>query len=118
MRFYVIFDGPPGPESGRFVEVETVTGQGCGPKQTGASWEAYPPGTYSDGFRAAFPAAQDSYWRLGPFVRADYAERLKKARRYVRHLRDCDALGPGECSCGLRDIWKGYPDDDPEVLSS
>ncbi len=47
---YVLFDGPPGPEAGRFVEVEDQRGRGVG-----------------DG---AFSWAQvGKHWTLGPFYR-------------------------------------------------
>lgn len=45
---YVIFDGPSGPESGRFVELEDENGQGVG----GATWEE----------------RGDGLWSLGPFL--------------------------------------------------
>lgn len=53
-RVYVICDGSPGPEPGRFVEVEDEAGRSLGPVQTGAKWELSPHG----GGR---------FWRLGPF---------------------------------------------------
>lgn len=48
---WVVFDGPPGPESGRFVEVEDSEGKSVGPFQTGVGWVH----------------SEDGYWRLGPF---------------------------------------------------
>lgn len=45
---YVVFDGPPGPESGRFVEVETELGESVA---TAAEWEV-----------------NGTFWRLGPFL--------------------------------------------------
>lgn len=50
---YVIFDGPPSHESGRFVEVETTDRKGVG----GLEWE-----------RCPFP--HQEYWRLGPLYLA------------------------------------------------
>ena len=49
---YIIFDGPPGPESGRFVETESSAGRGLGEADHGAKWKK----------RA------DGLWALGPFV--------------------------------------------------
>ncbi len=49
---YVIFDGPPSHDSGRFVEVEDGEGHGLGTEQTGADWERY----------------GEDLWRLGPFA--------------------------------------------------
>ena len=45
---YIIFDGPPSHESGRFVEVETITGQSVG---LAHYWSKRP----------------DALWQLGPF---------------------------------------------------
>ena len=47
---YIIFDGPPGPEAGRFVEVETAGGRSV----NAGEWEVY-------------PGAPPTLWRLGPF---------------------------------------------------
>lgn len=57
--FYVVFDGPPDHESGRFVEVETADGEGLSPEQTGAGWDEHP---------TARKTTEDAprYWRLGP----------------------------------------------------
>jgi hypothetical protein len=49
---YVVFDGPPSHESGRFVEVETADGRGLSPRQTGADWHQ----------------REDGLWALGPFA--------------------------------------------------
>lgn len=46
---YVVFDGPPGHESGRFVEVETERGKGLG--MSNRKWERV-----------------GHFWRLGPFA--------------------------------------------------
>lgn len=50
---YVVCDGPPGHESGRFVETETEDGKGIGLKPDGG-WEEHPNG--------------NGMWRLGPFL--------------------------------------------------
>jgi len=52
--FYVRFDGPPGPESCRFVELEGHDGRGVGPAESGADWSG--PDQYG-------------HYRLGPFAR-------------------------------------------------
>jgi len=49
---YVVFDGPPGPESGRFVETEDGAGRGVGHAEV--KWRQ----------------REDGYWTLGPFVAA------------------------------------------------
>lgn len=80
-RFWIVFDGPPGPEPGRFVEVENEGHEGRGPSSTGASWQQ----------------DADVYWRLGPFV--SHAALLLAEQR-IRELesRQC----PGRCSeCNL-----------------
>lgn len=46
---YVVFDGPPAPESGRFVEVEDADGNSVG----GIGWTA----------------SSDGLWRLGPLYK-------------------------------------------------
>jgi hypothetical protein len=61
MDAYVVFDGPPTQESGRFVEVEDGHGHGLGPSQTGAEWRE----------------RDDGWWELGPFANAREVERLK-----------------------------------------
>lgn len=53
--YYVVLDGPPGPESGRFVEVEDETGA-----SVDTSW------VLSGGYRGSGPGA---WWEIGPFVR-------------------------------------------------
>lgn len=55
---YVVFDGPPGAESGRFVEVETRDGRGAA--NTNVDWEPMATRQF------ALPGAP-SLWRLGPF---------------------------------------------------
>ena len=49
---HVVFDGPAGPQSGRFVELHDDEGRGLGPEQSGTEWR-------EDG----------KYWTLGPFYR-------------------------------------------------
>lgn len=57
--FFIVFDGPPGPEGGRFVEVET---------QPGIS------------IRVGAWTQRDGFWLLGPFQEAnDDAEQLHSA---------------------------------------
>lgn len=53
MPVYIVFDGPPGPESGRFVEVEDMHGNSV------------------DSGRARWTHCPDGYWRLGPFTRQE-----------------------------------------------
>ena len=55
---YIVFDGPPGPEGGRFVEVETANGEG---RKVG-EWTQH-----------------GEFWRLGPV----FAEEVVKEERYV-----------------------------------
>ena len=50
---FVVFDGPPGHESGRFIEVEDAEGKGLR-EPSGAEWKQ----------------CEDGYWMLGPFFRA------------------------------------------------
>lgn len=55
---YVVFDGPPSNESGRFVEVETKEQEGVG----GIPWEKF-----ASAIRGPQGAPGNTYWRLGPF---------------------------------------------------
>lgn len=48
---YVIFDSSPGPETGKFVEVENGEGKGLSLVGTGSEWKK----------------REDGYWTLGPF---------------------------------------------------
>lgn len=52
---YVITEGMPGPDSGRFVELETADGRSVG-EACGAGWTPYPGGR--------------GLYRLGPFIAA------------------------------------------------
>jgi hypothetical protein len=56
--YYIIFDGPPSRESGRFIEVEDETGRSVG-AETGAEWveERW--------------VGLPSTWSLGPFPKPD-----------------------------------------------
>jgi ribosomal protein S27AE len=55
--FYVVFDGPPSHESGRFVEVEGERGFSQGPSHCGADWQQ-----------------RGELWYLGPFADARAGE--------------------------------------------
>ena len=87
--FWIIFDGPPSHESGRFVEVEN----GDGASVRVGKW----------GQRA------DGYWTLGPlfesWAAAGKIERLQAAlARYGNHLASCKAVDTfqhADCDCGF-----------------
>ncbi len=64
---YVVFDGPPSHESGRFVEVENQDGQSVGLGEK--TWKE----------RA------DGLWELGPF------QKVESSRKVLRELGDCEA---------------------------
>lgn len=76
---YILFDGPPSHESGRFVEVENGEGRGLGQAQTGASWC---PRT-------------DGCWALGPFapVALELTDRERAALHLVARERSVDRSG-------------------------
>lgn len=61
---YVVFDGGPGHESGRFVELENERGEGVGPHTV--VWTQEPP--------------PSTYWRLGPFAPATEIEQVTVER--------------------------------------
>lgn len=60
---YVVFDGPPSHESGRFVELETEDGRSVGPAESGAEWRE-----------------QGGLWYLGPlFPNPEPARQAERA---------------------------------------
>lgn len=72
MDAYVVFDGPPSRESGRFVEVEDGHGHGL---KTDADWRR----------------REDGYWELGPFF--SVTDRELAALRLVARERSVDRSG-------------------------
>lgn len=71
-KVYVIFDGPPGHDSGEFIEVEDETGMSIKPGDLGEmAWSK---------------AKTAGYYRLGPFWRIDYSEDLKEAEAKIERL--------------------------------
>lgn len=71
---YVVFDGPPGPEAGRFVEVETKEQESVG----GIPWEKFNSATFGH--------EDDGFWRLGPLVMLDEEDKVLLKR--LRELLD------------------------------
>lgn len=73
---YVVFDGPPSHESGRFIELEDVEGHGVGDV---AEWVD----------------RSDGYWTLGPFYTATGAltDRERAALHLVAKERSVDRSG-------------------------
>ncbi|MGP0047851.1 MAG: hypothetical protein ACLPZR_03240 [Solirubrobacteraceae bacterium] len=57
---YIVFDGPPSHESGRFIETENEKGEGVGPE--GVNWNQ----------------REDGYWVLGPFLPVSEREQIRK----------------------------------------
>ena len=72
---FIIFDGPPSHESGRFVETEDSEGHGLGASDHGADW-----------------AQQGEFWALGPFANQndqdDLLEALRDATKRLRRMED------------------------------
>ena len=60
---YIVFDGPPGHQSGRFVEVENSDGEGL----SGGEWKQ-----------------AGEFWRLGPVFSAKAIDALTKQRDALR----------------------------------
>ena len=56
-KIYIVFDGPPDHDSGRFVEVEDADGNGLSRRETGAEW--------------SHEAKEAKLWYLGPFSKYD-----------------------------------------------
>jgi hypothetical protein len=69
-KFYVLFDGPPSHESGRFVEVENESRASI--SLNAGSWHK----------------RDDNYWTLGPFVTWSDYELLRNALAQLRDQRD------------------------------
>ena len=69
-KVYVIFDGPPGHNPGRFVEVEDTKGRSV--SLSGVEWKQ-----------------RGRYWMLGPFVAAPeeskHVERKERAEVQPKH---------------------------------
>ncbi len=63
---WIVFDGPPGPESGRFIEVEDGSRASVAP--SGVSWVK----------------SDDGYWRLGPFCSDPDGECSHFAKKAMR----------------------------------
>ncbi len=93
--FYIVFDGSPGTEGGRFVEVETQPGISINAGQ----W-----------------AQRDGFWLLGPFQEASddsellssanqaLVEQLRNAnvlRNALTDLLDLQSVPDANCSCHL-----------------
>jgi hypothetical protein len=76
MDAYVVFDGPPAPESGRFIEVEDGHGHGLGPSSTGANWRR---------------DEREGWWQLGPFL--CLTDRERAALQLVARERSVDRSG-------------------------
>lgn len=57
-QVYVIFDGPPSHDAGRFVETHTEDDRGCG----------FAPNTSPDDQHPQWEQRTDGLWRLGPFL--------------------------------------------------
>lgn len=77
MDAYVVFDGPPSHESGRFIEVEDGHGHGLGPSQCGADWRQ----------------REDGYWELGPFGTDPLTSRERTALLLAARERSVDRGG-------------------------
>lgn len=75
-QIYIVFDGPPSHDSGRFVEVEDDKGQGLGGPETGASWSAH----------------SDGIWKLGPFAPAKLVETLEAVQRWLEDAPISDGI--------------------------
>lgn len=75
-KIYVIFDGPPGSESGRFIEVEDELSVSLVSSQNGFEW--------SEDDREG-----KTYWRLGPFYAEEQDEsEIEESLRISGHMLD------------------------------
>ncbi len=83
-EFYIVFDGPPGPEAAKFIEVED------------AQRRSVRVGEWT--------AAGGGYWKLGPFQEVPGAEveRLRAAIQDVPHYEDCKTYFGFSCDCNLQ----------------
>ena len=71
---YVVFDGPPSHESGRFVELETDRGASTGSASSGADW-----------------AQEGDLWSLGPFASSREYDALKEAHGRMHRAKKLTA---------------------------
>lgn len=85
-ELFVIFDGPSGPESGRFVELENGKGQGVGPVST-VAWDEV-----------------DGFHRLGPFYTEDdlahERDHNKNLLKILEHIEAQHRDSWGNSTCG------------------
>jgi hypothetical protein len=83
---YVIFDGPPSHESGRFVEVENLLGESVG---LGGAWSQRP----------------DGLWQLGPFFCAPVTAEPLIAALQAIHTEALDNIDGATESTGSDTRW-------------
>ena len=94
-KLYVVFDGPPGFESGRFVELETVEGYG----RKAGEW-------VQDVRPITSPHHTHDYWKLGPFYDAALIDAENKD---APANPDCDLTGGSEVGTKCLGCGRIYP---------
>jgi hypothetical protein len=99
----IIFDGPPAPESGRFVEVETDDGKSI----SVGEWVERPDGLWSlriepDAELQAKLAASVEEGKVDYRMRREAEARLAKVEELM--MATADEFGGMQCSIKLTDI--------------
>lgn len=87
---YVVFDGPPGPEAGRFIEVENAYGESVNAEP--AEWRQ----------------REDGHWVLGPFKAVEATENVTECR-VVKIRGNLQRLDTGIVNDAIADIVRGAP---------
>jgi hypothetical protein len=94
VSIYIVFDGPPSHESGRFVEVEDEQRHGLGPSATGADWAQ----------------RDDGCWTLGPFARAEGVACCTCGHELSVHTRFRLGLNDACSLCACTGVVRVVPD--------
>lgn len=82
-NLYVIFDGPPSHEPGRFVEVEDEQRASVSLNSESGGWEEDVRSGYPDGHPSTF-------WRLGPFSVLDEDDKALLALARLLFIESTD----------------------------
>lgn len=101
-EIYVIFDGPPGHDAPRFIEVEDERGQGIGESEV--NWREDHDGHTVRMSRSRPGETAPMYWRLGPFYLDDGEADLQAAEAKIERLLAAgEAMRECVISCGGED---------------
>ena len=95
---YIVFDGPPGPEGGRFVEVETASGEGrkVGEwTQHGEFWHLGP--MFAEEVVEAPTAQRSALWLIQKLTEVNFTEEAaNNALEAIAHIASRALAGQKE----------------------